>query len=152
MVAKVISMAMVDFVNYPEVGFDITGMNAVSESMEKAINKIVAKLRDRGYNMNDIELERIGNITQVTNVLNRNIDKVNEYFSAMNKTFSEQYMLSKEILETMKIEVVNEDSMSNVVVYRDRVDVELGNGQVVSVNTNEVKSVKGADEQIITHA
>jgi hypothetical protein len=152
MVAKVTSMVTSDFVNYAETGYDINGMNILMQDAAVAINKILSKIRNRGFFMDDIELENIANITQVSEVLNRNIDKINEYFSALNSTFSEHYMLSKEILETMKIDIVNVDSTSTVVVFEDRVDIELNNGQIVSVKKDEVTSVKDGDSQTITHA
>ena len=152
MVAKVHTFVTRDFVDYPTVGYDVPGMNQLMTNIAVAINLIIGKIRGRGYFMEDIELESIGNITQVEQVLNRNIDKVNMYFSALNTAFKESYMLEKEILETMKIDVVNTDSSSAIVVYSDRVDIELNNGQVVSVKTNEVTSVKDGDTQVITHA
>lgn len=152
MVAKVFSLMVTDFIDYPTEGYDLVGINKITQDIQDSINKLITKIRDRGYTMDNIELEQITNITQVATVLNRNTDKVNLYFSALNKAFSEHYMLDKEVLETMKIEVMNEDTTSMVVVYKDRIDLELNNGQVVSVKADEVKSAKGQDTQTITHA
>ncbi len=151
MVAKVTSMITRGFVDYPLDGYDINGINQIMTDTQTAINKLLVKIRDRGYAMEDVELEQIENITQVSEVLNRNIDKINHYFSSLNRVFSEQYMLSKEILESMKIDVLNNDSASSVVVYDDRVDIEMNNGQIVSVNTTEVVSVKDQDTQTLSH-
>jgi len=151
MVAKVLSLMTTNFIDYPNTGYDIDGINSVIQNIQESINNLIAKIRSRGYTMDDISLEKITNITQVSTVLNRNIDRVNQYFSALNKAFAEHYMLNKEVLETMKIEVLNKDSSSMVVVHEDRVDVELNNGQVVSIKTDTVTSTKDGDTQTITH-
>ena len=151
MVAQVFSLMITNFIKYPNADYDIDVINGVMTNIQNAINGLIAKIRSRGYAMDDIVLDKITNITQVSNVLNKNIDKINQYFSALNKAFEEQYMLSKEVLETMKIEVLNKDSNSMVVVYEDKVDVELNNGQVVSIKRDTVTSKKGDDIKTITH-
>lgn len=151
MVAQVFSLMITDFIKYPNADYDIDVINGVMTNIQNAINGLIAKIRSRGYAMDDIVLDKITNITQVSNVLNKNIDKINQYFSALNKAFEEQYMLSKEVLETMKIEVLNKDSNSMVVVYEDKIDVELNNGQVVSIKRDTVTSKKGDDIKTITH-
>jgi len=152
MVAKVLSLVTRDFIDYPSDGYTIPGINKVMQDAEDGINTIIEKIRSRGYFMENIQLEEIGNITQVEQVLNRNIDKINLYFSSLNTAFKESYMLEKEILEVMKIDVVNTDSMSSIVVFSDRIDIEINNGQIVSVKSDEVTSVKGTDTKTITHA
>jgi hypothetical protein len=102
--------------------------------------------------MEDIALDRIENITQFTSVMNANVDKVNSYLKSINEALSTNYLLGKEILETKKIDVVNTDGVSAVVVYDDRIDIEMINEQIVSVRQDHVKSVKGTDIQEITHA
>ena len=151
MVAQVFSLMITNFIKYPNADYDIDVINGVMTNIQNAINGLIAKIRSRGYAMDDIVLDKITNITQVSNVLNKNIDKINQYFSALNKAFEEQYMLSKEVLETMKIEVLNKDSNSMVVVYEDKIDVELNNGQVVSIKRDTVTSKKGDDIKTITH-
>lgn len=151
MVAKILSLITRDFIDYPASGYTIPGMNKVMQDIEDGINAIIDKIRSRGYFMEDIQLDKIENITQVEKVLNRNIDKINLYFSSLNTAFKESYMLEKEILETMKIDVVNADSTSSIVVFSDRIDIEISNGQVVSVKSDEVTSVKGTDIKTITH-
>jgi hypothetical protein len=102
--------------------------------------------------MEDIQLDKIENITQFTSVMNANVDKVNSYLKSINEALSTNYLLGKEILETMKIDVVNADGVSAIVVYDDRIDVEMINDQVVSVRQDHVTSKKGTDTQEIVHA
>jgi hypothetical protein len=152
MVASVKAMMTRYFISSPVENYTIDELNAITREMQNSLSAIVSKIKERGYSMVDIELESIDNITQVTAVMNRNIEKLNHYLSSLNQVFSENYLLSKEVLETMKIDVMNEDSTSSIVVYDDRIDVELFNGQVVSVSTDSVTSVKADDSQTITHA
>jgi len=152
MVANITSIVTRDFVPSPIEGYTIESINELMINIAYSINGILEKIRDRGFNMEDISLKNIDNITQVTEVLNENINMINKYFSDMNETFAQNYMLNKEVLETMKIDVANTDAMSTIVVFDDRVDVELDNGQIVSVKKNEVTSVKGNDTQTIAHA
>lgn len=151
MVANVHTLVTRNFATYPIDGYNLSSMNIYIERMEKIVNIILAKIRKKGYFMDDIQLQKIDNITQVEKVLNENIDKINTYLMSLNDTLGQNYMLSKEILETMKIDVLNDDSSSTIVVFNDRIDVELNNGQVVSVQTDKVTSVKDGDTKVITH-
>jgi hypothetical protein len=70
----------------------------------------------------------------------------------MNKLFSENYLLQKEILETMAIDVVNDDSVSSITIARDNIGISMANGQFVTVKEDFVSSTKDGTEQVITHA
>ena len=152
MVAKVHSLMSRSFIDNSSGGLTITSINAIMVEIAATLNAISLKLRNRGYTMNDIVLDKIVDITQVAATLNININKINTYLSNINLAFAQNYMLSKEVLETMKIEVVNNDGISSVTVFDNRLEVSLSNGQSVSVKKDEVISIKDIDIQTITHA
>jgi len=152
MIAKIHTVVTRDFVAVPTSAYDASVANAVFTDIEVAINKILSKIRKQGFFMEDIVLDRIDNITQFTSVMNANIDKINSYFRAMNESLSTSYMLGREILETMKVDVVNDDAISSIVIHDDKIQVELANGQIVDVKKDSITSTKGADVQEITHA
>jgi len=152
MIASVKTLVSSIFVKYPPDDIDIDAINEIFASIEKSFNKIIKKIQDRGLTMDDMELERIDNITQVVSKLNSNIDTINKYISSLNSTFGENYLLQKEILETMSIDVVNSDSTAVVTVFDDRLNIAMANGQIVDVSAGKVVSTKDGDEQTIIHA
>jgi hypothetical protein len=152
MIANVKNIVTRDFVPLPTEAYSAEVANGVFSSIETSINGILQKIRDRGFYMDNIALDRIDNITQFTSVMNSNIDKINLYLSSINQALATNYLLGKEILETMKIDVLNADGASSIVVYDDRIDIAMANSQVVSVSQDKVISTKGSDIQEITHA
>jgi hypothetical protein len=152
MVAKVTSIVSNVFVKYPEDDIGVVELNMVFANIEESINYVLKKVRDRGFFMEDLVLDRVDNITQVVTVTNSNIDKVNLFIRNMNKLFSENYLLQKEILETMSIDVVNDDSISSITIARDNIGISMANGQFVTIKEDIVSSTKDGTEQVITHA
>jgi hypothetical protein len=152
MVAKVTSIVSNVFVKYPEDDIGVVELNMVFANIEESINYVLKKVRDRGFFMEDLVLDRVDNITQVVTVTNSNIDKVNLFIRNMNKLFSENYLLQKEILETMSIDVVNDDSIAAITIARDNIGISMANGQFVTIKEDIVSSTKDGTEQVITHA
>lgn len=151
MVARVYTYITRDFVSHPSEGLTIAGINSLFSEKASAINRLISRLRERGYNMENMVLEQITDITQVTKVLNSNIDMLNKYMSALNVAYSTNYLLPKEVLETMKIELINDDTVGSVTVRDESIEVAMNNGQIVTVNTASVSSVKDGVTKTITH-
>jgi len=152
MIASVKTMVTNNFIPYALDDIDIVAINIMFVNIAEGINKIVTKIRQRGFSMDDIQLENIDNITQVVRKTNNNIDKINKYFQSLNITLAENYLLGKEILETMAIDVINSDTTAVVTIFQDRIDIDLSNGQKVNIKQDSVTSSKDGDTQTIAHA
>jgi len=152
MVASVTGYVTNKFVKSIGDGYSIDSFNELMSSIEDSLNSIVSKIKNRGFYMDDVALDRATSVVDMLNTLNSNVEKINRYIVAINSALSDNYMLGKEILSAMEIKVVNSDAISSLVVYDDRLEVNLDAEQTVTIKKGEVSSTMNGDTQTIIHA
>lgn len=152
MTAKITTSLTNVFAKYINGETTIFGLNDSFSYLEKVINVIVNKIIERGYTMSQMKLQRIENIGDAVEVFNNNVSVINEYLISISQLISSDYLISKEILSTMRIDYINIDTTGAVRVQEDSITVELGNGQVVLIKEGEITSELGQESLSIVHA
>lgn len=152
MVAKVSTLLTMEFIENRDGVYDLAEINGVFTSIEFVFNTIIDKFGERGFFMEQMELEKATTMSGVMSAMNNNVDKINQYMSALNTSLATNYMLDKEVLSVMSIDVVNRDGAATVEVHPLKINIGLNNGQTIEVNTTSVVSELDGDTQTIVHA
>ena len=152
MIAMVRTLLSMEFVENTESTYDLTDINTVITSIEFAFNAIILKFTEQGFYMDDMVLEKATTMSGVMVAMNNNVDTINQYIASLNNALKTNYLLDKEVLSVMSVDVVNRDGAATVEVHPLKINIGLNNGQVVEVNTTSITSTLGGDVQTIVHA
>ncbi len=151
MIASVSSLLTMVFVPTFSGEYDLIGINGSVTQIEYAFNVIVEKFRDKGFYMDDMVLEKAATMSEVGSAMDSNVETINRYIASLNKALETNYLLGKEVLSVMSIDLINNDGVSVVEASPDYLTISLNNGQTVKINTTEVVSSLSGDVQTITH-
>ncbi len=152
MTALVRTLLSMEFVPNTNGSYDLADINNIATNIEYVFNGIISKFADKGFYMDDMVLDKATTMSGVMTATNNNVDKINQYIASLNKALKTNYMLDKEVLSVMAIDVMNRDGAATVEVHPLKISVGLHNGQVVDINTTSVISEKDGDIQTIIHA
>ncbi len=152
MTAIVRTLLSMEFIPNGEGVYDLTDINNTITSIEYVFNDIISKFTDKGFYMDDMVLEKATTMSGLMSVMNSNTDKINQYVASLNKALKTNYLLDKEVLSVMAIDVMNRDGAATVEVHPLKISVGLHNGQVIDINTTNIVSDLDGDTQTIVHA
>lgn len=152
MTAKVTSTLTNVYAKYIDGETGVFELNDHFAQIQGAINIIVQKIIKRGYNMSDMELKQITDIGESIEVFNDNVATINSYLVSISELIGTDYLISKEILSTLRIDLLNTNTSAGVRVNPDNFSMTLANGQEISVVEGEVVSVLGDETLTLTHA
>ena len=152
MTALVKTFLSMEFIENTESSYDITDINNIITNIEFAFNAIIIKFTEQGFYMDDMVLEKATTMSGVMVAMNNNVDTINQYIASLNNSLKTNYLLDKEILSVMSVDVINRDGAATIEIHPLKINVGLHNGQIVEINTTSITSTLGADVQTIVHA
>ncbi len=152
MTAIVRTLLSMEFIPNTEGVYDLTDINNTITNIEYVFNDIISKFTDKGFYMDDMVLEKATTMSGLMSVMNSNTDKINQYVASLNKALKTNYLLDKEVLSVMAVDLINRDGAATVEVHPLKISVGLHNGQVIDINTTSVVSNLDGDIQTIIHA
>lgn len=152
MTAMIRTLLTMEFVENTTGEYDLADINNIITNIEFAFNSIISRFTEKGFYMEDMVLEKATTMSGVMTAMNNNVDTINQYIASLNNALKTNYMLDKEVLSVMSIDVVNRDGAATVEVHPLKINVGLHNGQVVEINTTNITSTLDADIQTIVHA
>ncbi len=152
MTAIVRTFLSMEFVENTPGTYDLVDLNNVVTNIEFAFNAIITKFTEQGFYMEDMVLEKAVTMNGVMTAMNNNVDTINRYISSLNNALKTNYMLDKEVLSVMSVDVVNRDGAATVEVHPSKINIGLHNGQIIEINTTSIVSDLDGDVQTITHA
>jgi len=152
MTARVKSDLTNIFCHYIDGETGLFDLNEKFGQIETSINFIVNKIIDRGYNMSQLELKQLTNIGEAIEVFNENVSTINSYLITISDLIGTDYLVGKEILSSMKIDIVNNNTTAGVRVNPDSIDISMSNGQSVKITEGKVESTLNEEALELTHA
>ena len=152
MTAMIRTLLSMEFVENTSGTYDLADINTVVTSIEFTFNTIIAKFTEQGFYMDDMVLEKATTMSGVMVAMNNNVDTINQYIASLNNALKTNYLLDKEVLSVMSVDVINRDGAATVEIHPLKINVGLHNGQIVEINTTNITSTLGADVQTIVHA
>ena len=152
MVAKITTSLTNIFAKYIDGETTIFGLNDAFSDIEVVLNNIIDKIIEKGYTMSQVELRKIEKIGEAVEVFNSNIEAINSYLLSMSQLISSDYLISKEVLSTMRVDFINKNTTGSIRIEENQVIVELGNEQVIKLKEGIVESSLGVESLSLTHA
>lgn len=152
MIAKVTGLITNRFAKFLKSQSTIDDINNAFKDTEEVLNAIVDKVIKRGYNMNMVELKTANNIGELLQVFNENMNTINQYLLSLSELTESEYLISKELLSVMKIDVRNNNTGASIKINPDDFRVTLSNGQEITIKQGTVTSVLNGEELSIQHA
>ncbi len=152
MTARVVSGLTNAFVKYIDGETGVFDLNEHFLQVQEAINFIIKKIINRGYNMKEMRLQQISNIGEAVEVFNANTATINSYLVSIARKTDADYLLSKEILSTMRIDAVNNNTQVGIAILPESIELTLGNGQQVSLTEGKVSSTLDEEVLVVSHA
>ena len=152
MTAMIKTLLSMEFIPNTQGVYDLDDINNTITNIEFSFNVIIAKFTAQGFYMEDIVLEKATTVHGVMNAMNNNVDKLNKYIASLNTALKTNYLLDKEVLSVMSIDILNRDGAATVEVHPLKINIGLNNGQIIEINTTSITSDLAGDIQTITHA
>ena len=152
MTAMIRTFLSMEFVENTPGTYDLADINTIVTSIEFAFNTIIEKFTEQGFYMEDMVLEKAVTMSGLMTAMNNNVNTINQYISSLNNALKTNYLLDKEVLSVMSVDIVNRDGAATVEIHPLKINIGLHNGQIVEINTTNITSTLGADVQTIVHA
>jgi len=138
MIAKVFANPNFGSIKLQEQEDILVRINEYFYSIEELFLSIKNQITSKGFVMAQIELEQASSYHDIMEVSERNIVKINTFLQNLDATLQDNYLLSKEILQTTKVDYVNGMGIGSISVSEKTITINPNANTVVVLNEDGI--------------